>query len=74
MARAKYDLDNLLTLEQVAAKLHVKLRTVRSWRYKRRLLPFTRVGRRLYVAAGVVEGLLARNEIPTLPASRPPGS
>ncbi|MCZ7649522.1 MAG: helix-turn-helix domain-containing protein [Planctomycetota bacterium] len=72
MARAKYRLDDLLTLEQVAEKLHVKVRTVRSWRHKRQLLTFTRVGRRLYVSAEAVENLLSRNEIPTLPVCRQP--
>ena len=66
-----YSLDDLLTIEQTAAKLHVAVRTVRAWRYKRKI-PFTRVGRRLYVGKGVVEGLLVANEIPALPANGPP--
>ena len=62
-------LDSLLTLEQVAEKLHVKLRTVREWRYRRRL-PFTHIGRRLYVPVGAVESLLARNVIEPLGSSQ----
>jgi excisionase family DNA binding protein len=68
-----YSLGDLMTIEQTAEKLHVAVRTVRDWRYKRKI-PFTRVGRRLYVGKGVVEGLLAANEIPALPSSGPPGS
>jgi len=60
-----FKLDNLLTLEQAAAKLHVSVRTLRSWRYKRRI-PFTRLARRLYVDAGVVEEILNSNAITAL--------
>ena len=62
----EYALDKLLTIEETAKKLRIAERTVRSLRYKRKI-PFTRIGRRLYVSAGVVEGLLARNVIPALP-------
>jgi excisionase family DNA binding protein len=54
------DLDRLLTVEELAAKLSISVRTVRDWRYKRRL-PFTRIGNRLYVPVGAVEELLGRN-------------
>ena len=63
--------DELLTVEDVAAKLRVSVRTVRDWRYKRRL-PFTRIARRLYVPVGAVEMMLARNVIPALPATPSP--
>jgi excisionase family DNA binding protein len=63
----RYSLDSVLTLEEVAAKLKVSVRTVRSWVYKR-AIPFTRFQRRVYVDAGVVEELLARNATPALPA------
>jgi excisionase family DNA binding protein len=65
----RVSLDDLLTIEQVAEKLHVSLRTVREWRYRRRI-PFTRVGRRLYVLSGAVEVLLAQNVIEPLGGSR----
>lgn len=65
-----YKLDNLLTIEQAAAKLHVSPRTVRSWRYQRKI-PFTRLGRRLYVSADIVEGLLDVNAIPALTPGKP---
>lgn len=55
-------LDELMTIEEVAAKLKVKVRTVRDWRAKRKL-PFTRIGRRLYVPVGAVEELLKRNTV-----------
>lgn len=55
-------LDELMTIEEVAAKLKVKVRTVRDWRAKRKL-PFTRIGRRLYVPVGAVETLLQRNTV-----------
>lgn len=59
-------LDRLLTVEQLAQKLNVSISTVRSWRYRRRI-SFTRIGRRLYVDAGVVETLLDANVIAALP-------
>jgi len=65
-----YKLDELLTIEQAATKLHVKARTIRAWRYKRKI-PFTRIGRRLYVGAGIVEGLLNENAIPALTSRNP---
>jgi excisionase family DNA binding protein len=71
MREKLYSIDELLTIEQLAAKLGVAISTVRKWRYKRRI-PFTRLGHRLYVAVGVVEKLLAENVIPALPASSPP--
>lgn len=66
-----YSLDDLLTLEQAAVKLHISLRTIRDWRYKRQI-PWTRIGRRIYVSVGVVEELLARNAVSALPPSRSP--
>ena len=68
-----YSINSLLTLEQAAAKLHVSVRTIRDWKYKRRI-PWTRLGRRIYVDAGVVEELLARNAVTVLASSRSPGS
>ena len=65
-----YDLDRLLTVEQLAMKLGISVRTVRSWRYKRKL-PFTKIGRRLYVGADIVEGLLDANAIPALAPGKP---
>lgn len=66
-----YSIDGLLTVEEFAAKVHVSVSAVRSWRYKRKIL-FTRLGRRLYVPVGVVERLLAENAIPALPQSNSP--
>lgn len=68
-----YRLGNLLTLQELAKALKVRLRTAREWIYQRRI-PFTRLGRRIYVDAGVVERLLAQNAVPALPAKRPPNS
>ena len=65
-----YSIDRLLTVEQLALKLGVSVRTVRSWRYKRQI-PFTKIGRRLYVGADIVEGLLDANAIPALAAGKP---
>jgi excisionase family DNA binding protein len=73
MKNNNYTIDGLLTVEQLASKLGVAVSTIRLWRYKRRI-SFTRLGRRLYVAAGVVDKLLAENVIPALPASREPNS
>lgn len=66
-----YSLDDLLTLDQAAQKLHVSRKTIRNWRYERRI-PFTRIGRRIYVSAGVVEGILNANAIPALADHVPP--
>ena len=65
-----YNIDRLLTVEQLALKLGVSVRTVRSWRYKRKI-PFTKIGRRLYVGADIVEGLLDANAIPALASRKP---
>jgi excisionase family DNA binding protein len=67
-----YTLDGLLTVPEVAARLKVKVRTVRDWVYKRRI-PFTRFQRRIYIAAGVVEELLTRNAVAALPGNSSPG-
>jgi len=68
-----YNLDHLLTVQQFADKLGVKVRTVRSWIYKR-VVPFTRFERRVYFSTTVVEEILGRNAIPALPSSDSPDS
>ena len=60
-----YRLDGLLRVEDLAAKLQVSLKTVRSWVYLRKI-PFTKIGRRVYFAAGVVEEMLRRNAVPAV--------
>jgi len=72
-----YNLDHLLTVQQFAEKLGVKVRTVRSWIYKR-VVPFTRFERRVYFSATVVEQMLSHNAVPAfdssvLPDSKPTG-
>jgi excisionase family DNA binding protein len=66
----RYKLSDLLTLQEMAGKLRISIRTVRDWIYKRKI-PFTRLGHRLYVSAGVVEDLLNANAIGVLVNSRP---
>ena len=61
----EYKLDGLLVAEEVARKLKISLKTVRSWVYLRKI-PFTKLGRRVYFAAGVVEDLLQRNAVPAI--------
>jgi len=61
-----YKLDQLLTVQQFAAKMGVKVRTVREWIY-RRVIPFTRFERRVYIDSGVVEERLKQNSTPALP-------
>ena len=58
----KCRLDDLLTIEELAVKLKIKPRTVRGWIEKRRI-PFTKMGRRVYFSAGVVEGILQGNTV-----------
>jgi excisionase family DNA binding protein len=66
----RYSLNDLLTLQEMATKLRVSLRTVRDWIYKRKI-PFTRLGHRLYVSVGVVETLLNANAVGALAESHP---
>lgn len=69
----KFKLGELLTVGQLAQALHVSIKTVRDWVYKKRI-PFTRVERRIYFAAGVVEDLLNKNAVGALRSGRSPGS
>ena len=65
----RYSMDDLLTLEQAAEKLHVSVRTVRGWLYKR-TVPYTRLGRRNYLARTVIEEILQKNSVPPLRQQR----
>lgn len=72
-----YKLGELLTTAEFAERMRVKLRTVRSWIYKR-VVPFTRMERRVYFSVTVVEEMLGRNAVPALcsgssPDSKPAG-
>jgi excisionase family DNA binding protein len=64
-----YKLDGLLGAEEVATKLKISLKTVRIWVYLRKI-PFTKLGRRVYFAVGVVEDLLRRNAVPAIPTQQ----
>ncbi len=64
-----YSMDDVMTMQQVADKLHIKLRTVREWVY-RRTIPYTKLGRRIYVARSVIEEMLQKNSVPQLPQPR----
>jgi excisionase family DNA binding protein len=65
---ARFKLDALLTAEELATRLKVSLKTVRSWVYLRRI-PFTRFMRRVYFQLDVVEVLLKRNAVAALRSS-----
>lgn len=67
----KYKLDGLLTIPELAESLRVKKRTVRDWIEKRRI-PFTKFGRRVYIAVGVVEDVLRRNAVSAAPHAQTP--
>jgi len=69
----EYNLSSLLTIQQLAQRLSVKVRTVRSWIYKR-TIPFTSLGRRIYIHTEVIERLLNSNAIPALRRSGSPDS
>ena len=58
----QFKLTCLITVADLAAKLHVSLKTVRSWIYLRKI-SFTRLGRRVYFSTDVVEDLLSRNAV-----------
>ena len=63
--RPSFSLDGLLTVEELATKLRVSLKTVRSWIYLRKI-SHTRLGRRVYFSTDVVEELLSRNAVAAL--------
>lgn len=76
MPRREY-LDHLLTLEELAQKLRVSVRTVRSWLAKGILRPI-KFQRRVYIDARIVEELLQRGAVPARrrgnsPSPRPTG-
>jgi len=58
----RFKLNALLTVEELAAKLRVSLKTVRSWIYLRRIT-FTKFQHRIYFSLDVVESLLSRNAV-----------
>jgi excisionase family DNA binding protein len=66
-----YKLDELLTVNEFAKRMGVKIGTVRSWIYKR-VVPFTRFQRRVYFSHAVVEELLGHNAIPALSSGGSP--
>ncbi len=63
----QYKLDHLLTVEQLARRLAVSVRTVLDWIARRRI-PFTRFQRRVYFHAGVIEQMLQRSQVSALTA------
>ncbi|MBE7465520.1 MAG: helix-turn-helix domain-containing protein [Planctomycetes bacterium] len=64
------ELADLRTVDELATTLRVSVKTVRNWIYTRRI-PFTRLGRRIYIPLGVVEGMLRRNAVPALNPFQP---
>ena len=64
----KCHLDGMLTVQELSAKLKISVRTVREWT-QRRKIPFTRIHRRLYFDAGVVEKMLQRNAVEAVAAT-----
>lgn len=69
----RFKLDALLTVEELAARLKVSLKTVRSWIYLRRI-PFTKLGHRIYFSLDVIEELLSRNVVAAVRSSSSPDS
>jgi hypothetical protein len=69
MKPTQYKIDELLRVEDVAKKLGVTVAAVRGWIYLRKF-PFTRIGRRVYFAVSVIEGILQRNEVAPLSNSK----
>ena len=69
----RFSLNGLLTVEELASKLKVSLKTVRSWMYLRKI-PFTKFGRRVYFSLDVVEELLSRNAVAAIRSGRSPDS
>jgi excisionase family DNA binding protein len=54
----------LLSVNQVAELLGVKVSTLYAWRLRRKNLPFVRCGRSLRIPAGAVQDFVRRNTIP----------
>lgn len=69
--KPQYKLGDLLTIPELAETLRIKVRTVREW-VARRTIPFTRLKRRIYFDAGVVEGILRGNAVLPFPSSPEP--
>jgi len=67
----RFNLDALITVEELAARLRVSLKTIRSWIYLRKI-PFTKLGRRVYFSVGIVEKMLNRNAVPACIGQRGP--
>lgn len=63
------DLDDLFTLEEVAAKLKMKVRTLRAWMEKR-WIPYTEGKRLKYILGEDLREIFRRNYKPAL--RRPP--
>ena len=61
----RFKLNDLVTVQELATKLRVSLKTIRSWIYLRKI-SFTRLGRRVYFSTDVVEDLLSRNAVAAL--------
>jgi excisionase family DNA binding protein len=68
-ASVRYKLNELLRVEDVAEKLGISLKTVRSWIYLKKV-PFTRLGRRVYFSVTVIEQMLNSNSVkPLVPSA-----
>jgi excisionase family DNA binding protein len=67
----RFKLNELITVDDLAAKLRVSLKTVRHWIYLRKI-PFTKFGRRVYFSIGVVEQMLRRNAVPAFSSQHGP--
>ena len=69
----RFNLNNLLTVKDLAAKLQVSLKTVRSWVYLRKI-SFTKLEHRIYFSTDAIEELLSRNAVAALSTKSSPGS
>lgn len=66
-----YKLNSVLTVEQVAERLAVSIRTVRDWVCKRKI-PYTKFERRVYISVDVIEERLRRAAVGVLHGSPDP--
>ena len=64
MLRTVENSPDLLTMEEGAAMLRIKLSTIRAWRNDGRHLGFVKIGRKVCVRRQDVEALIATNYEP----------
>jgi len=66
----RYRLGDLLTVDELAEKLHVAVKTIRDWVYRRKV-PYTKLHGHLYFSGQWAEAALDNAAREPLPAGHP---